>query len=60
MISVWPTRKIKKILSRRVYVDSAGNLFEGTHREALLHYQHLHPTESIQLNLLPKKRKANG
>jgi hypothetical protein len=58
MIQVWPTRKIKKLLSRRPYVDSAGNLFEGTHREALLHYQHLHPTESIKLNLLPKKRNT--
>jgi len=58
MIQVWPARAIKKLLSRRQYVDSKGNLFEGTHREALLHYQHLHPTESIKLNTLPKKRNS--
>lgn len=58
LVQVWPQRKIKSItISRQPYVDAEGNEFAGTHREARDHYRKLHPTKSVQMNVLPKKRK---
>ncbi len=49
-IEVWPTRQIRKFMSRREYVDSNGSMFQGTQREALQHYRELYPSKSINLN----------
>lgn len=58
LIRVWPTTKMRKVeTERRRYVDSEGNTFTGSHREARNHFAMLHSTKSVQLHMLPKKRK---
>lgn len=57
LVQVWPQNKIKKMSGRRPYVDSEGNVFSGTHREARQYYANLHPSKNIKLNILIKKRK---
>ena len=58
LIQVWPTSEIRKVMTgRRLYVDSEGNTFTGTHREAKTHFAILHSTKSVQLNTIPRKRK---
>lgn len=60
LVQVWPLVKVKKVTTaRREYVDSEGNAFSGTHREAYDYYRELHPTKSLQVHVLPKKRKSH-